>query len=573
MDWFKLIERSGPFLSEAVLNDALPSGGLEDVGSNIRKRVRSTYEEWQKEVELNSPDLPLIHDAWVSTILAELLEFDKDVMLSCEDGDNTVALPFPEHGVDLVPDRRLVAPTDKAKILLAIDILEPGVDPEDAVTVGGWVTSPLEKMVRWLRGKGCPLGLITNGEQWRLVYARPDEPVSLGTWYARLWLQEPETLRAFATLLRLQRFFGLPENKLDQLFERSKESQDEVTDALGDQVARAIEVLVRSLDKADEERNRELLSNIAPQDLYEAGLTVMMRLVFLLAAEERGLLLLGEPKYDSFYAVTTLRRQLRKKSEERLDHEFEAWARLLSLFRMVFGGVEHPSLRMPALGSSLFDPDRFPFLEGRSFGSKWREDPATPLPINDQTVLLLLDAIQIFRGRTISYKGLDVEQIGHVYEGLLEKTVRRLDKTTLQLKSTKGAKDPFITLDEIVGVGNQNKNDLIELISEKSGKQALTVKNDLDREQQEASVSRLLSACNGDAEIFRQIVPYLNCIELDAWDILVHPGGAFVVGWVRSPSNWLYYTPKRLTEKIVEETLTPIVFVGPADGRRRINGH
>ena len=49
MDWFKLIERSGPFLSEAVLNDALPSGGLEDVGSNIRKRVRSTYEEWQKK--------------------------------------------------------------------------------------------------------------------------------------------------------------------------------------------------------------------------------------------------------------------------------------------------------------------------------------------------------------------------------------------------------------------------------------------------------------------------------------------------------------------------------------------
>ena len=48
LDWFKLIERSGPFLSEAVLNDALPSGGLEDVGSNIRKRVRSTYEEWQR---------------------------------------------------------------------------------------------------------------------------------------------------------------------------------------------------------------------------------------------------------------------------------------------------------------------------------------------------------------------------------------------------------------------------------------------------------------------------------------------------------------------------------------------
>ena len=115
-----------------------------------------------------------------------------------------------------------------------------------------------------------------------------------------------------------------------------------------------------------------------------------------------------------------------------------------------------------------------------------------------------------------------------------------MDKTTLQLKSTKGAKDPFITLNEIVGVGNQNKNDLIELIAEKSGKQALTIKNDLERDNKR-QVSRLLSACNGDEEIFRQIVPYLNCIELDAWGYpLVHPGGAFVVGLgPGSPSNGL----------------------------------
>ena len=50
MDWFKLIERSGPFLSEAILKDALPSGSLEDVEPYIRKRLRSTYEEWQREV-------------------------------------------------------------------------------------------------------------------------------------------------------------------------------------------------------------------------------------------------------------------------------------------------------------------------------------------------------------------------------------------------------------------------------------------------------------------------------------------------------------------------------------------
>ena len=51
-------------------------------------------------------------------------------------------------------------------------------------------------------------------------------------------------------------------------------------------------------------------------------------------------------------------------------------------------------LRLPALGGSLFDPDRFPFLEGRAKDSDWRTDIAKPLPIDNRTVLLLLEAIQ-----------------------------------------------------------------------------------------------------------------------------------------------------------------------------------
>ena len=49
-----------------------------------------------------------------------------------------------------------------------------------------------------------------------------------------------------------------------------------------------------------------------PEDkLYEAALTVMMRLVFLFCAEERDLLLLGDELYDKNYSVSTLREQLR----------------------------------------------------------------------------------------------------------------------------------------------------------------------------------------------------------------------------------------------------------------------
>ena len=70
--------------------------------------------------------------------------------------------------------------------------------------------------------------------------------------------------------------------------DESLDCLEEVTDTLGSQVRTAVEVLIQGLDKADEDRNRELLRDVKPAELYEAGLTVMMRLVFILCAEERG---------------------------------------------------------------------------------------------------------------------------------------------------------------------------------------------------------------------------------------------------------------------------------------------
>src|SRR6185503_283586 len=118
---------------------------------------------------------------------------------------------------------------------------------------------------------------------------------------------------------------------------------------------------------------------------------------------------------------------------EVLERRQDAWARLLATFRAVYGGIDHEDLRLPALGGSLFDPDRFPFLEGRPKGSNWKTAPATTLTIDNRTVLLLLEAAQLFQGRTLSYLALDVEQLGYVYEGLLERTVARAAEVTLDL--------------------------------------------------------------------------------------------------------------------------------------------
>ena len=232
--------------------------------------------------------------------------------------------------------------------------------------------------------------------------------------------------------------------------------QQEVTDQLGLQVRRAVEVLIQSLDRADQDHGRELLANVSETVLYEAALTVMMRLVFLFSAEERDLLLLGDPLYDQFYAVSTLVAQLQETAdqhgEEVLERRLDAWVRLLATFRAVYGGLQHERLTLPAYGGNLFNPDRFPFLEGRQPGTTWRDTPAHPLPVNNRTVLHLLRSLQYLEmhgeARRLSFRALDIEQIGHVYEGLLDHTATRATEPVLGLAGAKG-QEPEIPLAEL----------------------------------------------------------------------------------------------------------------------------
>ena len=569
-DWLNLIEVSGPFLAVTVLREVLPQG-LEAITSGRPQRLRAAYDEWRDAVDADDSDLPAIHSAWIDEVLQSALEVDDQVLRRVTSLPERLKALLPERGVTIVPDLAIVNPTQADAPLLLIQIYDPDGDLDATRNHGGLATTPGDRMVSLLRATGCRIGLVTNGERWMLVHAPVGAVSSFASWYARLWGQEPETLRAFVSLLGVRRFFGPEAERLPVLFERSLKHQDDVTDALGEQVRRAVEVLVQSLDRADQDRNRDLLHDVDPKELYEAGLTVMMRLVFLLAAEERGLLLLGDPRYDAFYALSSLRMQLRADSEEILERRRSAWSRLLALFRGVYGGIDHPVLRLPAMGGSLFDPDRYPFLEGRKKGTNWRSDPAEPLPIDDRTVLLLLEAIQTFEGRTLSYRALDVEQIGHVYEGLLERTVRRVDDVTLEFEGSAKAKNARVALGEIESARLDGAARIVELLKERSERSEPAIRNAIGREPDERLAARLLTVCRGDVVLRDRILPYAELLRTDPWGYpLVHHAGAFVVvlGADRRDSG-THYTPKSLTEKIVEETLTPIVYRGPAEGAAR----
>jgi len=573
--WLSLMDVSGPFLSVETLNAIFPQG-LPAVDSYIRKRLRQAYEEWYEAIETNDSLLEKIHSEWIRMVFEEALEFDGSVFVP-NDKEDGVVYTSQMHTGTFAPDFILKSRED-GKSAMFVSIQSVGTDFEKVESKDGWPAPLVERMTALCRANDVRLGLITDGERWTLINAPLDSTSAHISWYSRLWFQEPETFRAFVSLLGIRRFYGPSEERLDSMLESSLAHGSELTNTLGEQVRRAVEVLVQSLDKADQDRNRELLRDVTPTELYEAGLTVMMRLVFVLSAEERGLLLLGVPAYDQFYAVSKLRMDLEHEADrhgaEVLERRHDAWSRLLAVFRAVYGGIEEESLRMPALGGSLFDPDRFAFLEGRAKGSDWRKTMAEPLPIDNRTVLLLLNALQVLERSTgalaLSYKALDVEQIGHVYEGLLEYTVKRLDRVTLGLDGSKKAKNTNIELDALESLLT-NEAKAIETLKELTLRSVKAIENDLKKEVSDDILAKIVLACGGNIALAERIRPFAHLLRKDAWgDFIVYPAGSFAIalGDDRSKTG-AHYTPKSLAEKVVITTLEPVVYIGPSEGTPR----
>lgn len=386
-DWLRLVEISGPFLSATVLDEAFPNG-LDGLDTRVKRDLKRFYYEWLDAYELKSTDFADVHAEWCRTVLREGLGFqDGDL------GDGTPYTTQGEGGIGVFSASFALKGVDGAPVLF-VKVLPADVKPADKDAFDDWKDTYLEKTTRLCRMHDVRLGLITNGEQWVLVNAPTGGSLSGSvTWYARLWFQEDGTLRAFLSLLGFHRFCGAPKKRLPYLLDESLKHLEEVTDTLGKQVMTAVEVLLEGLDRADLDSGRTLLRDVAPETLYEASLTVMMRLVFILCAEERGLLLLGEKGYDDVYAVSTLRLQLEEDADrfgpEVLERRFDAWMRLLGTFRAVYAGIDHPALHLPAMGGTLFDPDKYPFLEGRAQGESWRDlffpTPHSPLSLPPPT--------------------------------------------------------------------------------------------------------------------------------------------------------------------------------------------
>ena len=281
---------------------------------------------------------------------------------------------------------------------------------------------------------------------------------------------------------------------------------------------------------------------------------------------------IDDPRYAETLAASTLRAQLQehadREGEDPLERSTAAWHRILALFRAVHGGIEHDALRLPAYGGGLFDPDRYPFLEGRQPGSRWHEQAAHPLPVDDRTMLHLLDALQTLEQGgarvLLSYQALDVEQIGHVYEGLLDHTAVRTTDASLALS---GKLEPELGLGELERWAAIGSDTLVERLAKETGRSPRAIGKALASEMSDEQRARLRAACGNDDPLLDRVAPYHALLreDLRGDPLVILPGSLFVTQALDRRASGTYYTPRELAEEVVRHALDPVAYdPGPA---------
>jgi hypothetical protein len=274
--------------------------------------------------------------------------------------------------------------------LLFIQDLALGSPLDEVVTADDrrWQATPHARFERLLRETQVPIGLLCNGTHLRLVYAPRGETAGHLTFPVQAMTEVAgrPIFAALHMLLCADRLFTLPDKqRLPAILAESRKYQNTVSTKLAQQVLAALYELLRGFQAADDLRKGELLREVLerdPDQVYAGLLTVLLRLVFLLYAEDRGLMS-DDEVYVKHYSVTGLFDRLRADAghyPDTMDLRYGALAQLLALFRMVHDGGRHGKLHLPARHGYLFNSDRYPFLEGRPQGSQRESDKCIAPP-------------------------------------------------------------------------------------------------------------------------------------------------------------------------------------------------
>ncbi len=292
------------------------------------------------------------------------------------------------------------------------------------------------RVLGWLRAGPERLALVTNGRQWRLLFAGLDYDAWC-EWEADLWFAEGAPSPALTALLTLIRpALWTPEEEGDdppllRAVRDSRKGQSELSESLGERVREAVELLIQSHGEA----LKRDCDTVDPADIYRAACRVVMRLVVVLFAEARGLLPRDDAVYHAAYGLGGLHEALKRRAASgRLQaHSHSAWPRLLALFELVRKGSHHEFLPVPAYGGDLFAPGSADAEDGLSRAlatfetACLRDEVLSDAEVHDLLERLTRTHVRIRQGRAsrlvsapVNFSDLSTEYIGVLYEGLLD---------------------------------------------------------------------------------------------------------------------------------------------------------
>ncbi|MGQ7297911.1 Eco57I restriction-modification methylase domain-containing protein [Quadrisphaera sp. KR29] len=588
----------GPFLSRPALKAQFPSGMPRPDGAvdGVREAFRAGFTEWERawtawvragdRWESTSMRRYLdVRDAWVQSMVADVLGWGEYFDMS--DAVQVTASNL-DRSVTVTSTGMLSVADGPSALVLVVepteDLAAPGAD--------GWTATALDRAAALLRASGeggtarIPVAVVTDGRWWALAWQSAQGAAGSGVFDGALFREEPDLRDAFWALARLTSLAaGSSDRRLHALFEASVVSAEEITDALGSQVRASVELLVQSFSTSHLRALADGFVTPLPADgheVYDAAVTSMMRVVFLLFAEANELLP-TEQLYREAYAISDVLDRLDERrrhavgveGDEALAATYDTWHRLLAASRALFDGATFEDLRMPAYGGSLFDPSRFPWLTA--------VDPSTgglAVLVDDRVMYHVLRSVQhaVVDGedRQVSFRELDVEQIGYVYEGLLGYSARYTEEVVVGLQGPEAGAEPEVPLEllhEFTDEAGEDPDEFAAQLVAWLKKDQPAAKARTARQLAKAYAAnadtavedearRRLRPVVGDGDLVEELAGYYTLMRQDPRGLpLVVPAGGLVVVETRSrATSGTHYTPRSLAEEVVHHALEPLVY-------------
>lgn len=349
------------------------------------------------------------------------------------------------------------------------------------------------QVVEYLRRRKLLLGLLTNGREWRLIFADPDN-LAWVEWSADRWLDADHLHLTFALLRRLlspkslSPGTGGTPSLLVTAIRATRRGQSRLSKELGERVRAAVELLLRARRGALE----PIWAEHESSNIYTAACHFVMRLVVVLFAEARELLSVDNPIYHQAYGLRGLLEMLDRAGSDRRRVRNSAWPRLLALFRLLHEGSLHPQLLVPVYGGDLF---RAGDISGDGVQRALAILEAVSEPPDDEIVYRMLVLLtrtteRIREGasvRTVAapvdFTELTSEYIGILYEGLLDYELHRVGAEPVVFLGL--GDQPALPLDRLERMTDKQLTVLVEKVKVK--RSATAVADGEDDDEPDAS--------------------------------------------------------------------------------------